>query len=128
MFEKREPLWMNWTEVKDGDRVGGRGVYAIANMVTGCVLVSASNDLAKRLWDSRRCLASGRHWNPRLNTDLATHGKSSFRFYLVTFTDSAAHRKIVKFFEQHRAAGAARSYNTKPVYRRRVRSAPSVSD
>jgi hypothetical protein len=121
------PLWAGWTEIIDGDRAGGWGVYALANRVTGRVLISGSNDVAKRLWDVRRCLGRGHHWNRGVQADLDQYGTDAFKLYWVLGVQSATLLKIVKFSHQQRAADRGLSYHLKPVYRSKARRPTPVT-
>jgi hypothetical protein len=108
-------LWDGWTEIRPGEGYGGWAVYALVNVVTGRVLVSSTTTLAKRLWDVRRCLDRGRHWNCGVQADLDLYGAETFKLYWVLRVESPTLLKIIKAAQQQRAAERGLAYNIKPI-------------
>lgn len=58
-------------------------VYAVEHIASGRCLICSTNCLSKRLYDQRRYLALGRHYNRALQEDLLRDGPSAFKFVVI---------------------------------------------
>src|SRR4051794_27765544 len=115
-----------WVEIRDGTGLWGvSGVFCVAHLPSGRLLVVATTDIGKRVHDQRRYLRTRRHCNPEVCRDVNEDGPDAFRIFLIQRCHVSHWLPVLKQDAIDRAG--SRAYNRRPAVSKRHPRTTNVS-
>lgn len=72
------------------------GVYQIVNVTNGHRYIGSATNLAQRCAEHSALLAKGKHTNPHIQRSYTLYGASSFKFFVLEYTDDSENPRDVE--------------------------------